>query len=34
MTDEQNETCVACGDGTDSAEELQNLIEEKEGSGG
>lgn len=28
MTDEE-ETCIACGDGADSAEELQAIIEEK-----
>jgi hypothetical protein len=29
MADDEDDTCVACGDGTDSAEELEKLIEEK-----
>jgi hypothetical protein len=33
MTEQENsdDVCVACGDGADSAEELQNMIEEKSG---
>ena len=31
MTDD-DETCVACGDGFDSAEELQEALEEEESS--
>lgn len=27
--DESKEECVACGDGVDSAEELEEIIEEK-----
>lgn len=30
---EDDEVCVACGDGADSADELQEIIEEKGGSG-
>ena len=30
--DEENDVCVACGDGADSAEELQELLEEKGGA--
>jgi hypothetical protein len=30
MTDnEDDDVCIACGDGADSAEELQEMIEEK-----
>jgi hypothetical protein len=29
MADDGDEVCVACGDGADSAEELQELIDEK-----
>lgn len=30
MSDEENEeVCVACGDGADSAEELQDILDEK-----
>lgn len=31
MSEEKNdeEVCIACGDGADSADELQKLIEEK-----
>jgi len=31
MTDD-DETCVACGDGADSAEELQEILEESDNS--
>lgn len=29
MSEEEENVCIACGDGADSAEELQELIEEK-----
>jgi len=29
MTEKQESTCIACGDGADSADQLQDLIEEK-----
>jgi hypothetical protein len=28
-TDEDDDVCIACGDGADSASELQEIIEEK-----
>ena len=28
-TDEDGDVCIACGDGADSASELQEIIEEK-----
>lgn len=28
-----DETCIACGDGVDSADELQEIIEEKSNEG-
>ena len=31
MSEEQESTCIACGDGVDSADQLQELIEEKSG---
>jgi hypothetical protein len=30
MGESEDDVCIACGDGADSAEELQELIEEQE----